>query len=151
MASTPLTVGGEHHITPVSTYVKTILALVVLMALTVYVAVYLPVPDFYIGSFLVAGVWINNLIALTIAVMKALLVIMFFMGVKYSSSLTKLWTVAGFLTLAVMFFIFGDYTTRQYEPAASWTGTEPSALPRVLNPRDEKLPPEEDINVRPRE
>ena len=151
MSTTPLTSGSDHHITPISVYVKTILALVVLMVATVLIAVNVIVPDITLGSYTIPGVWINNVIALAIATLKAYLVIMFFMGVKYSSSLTKLWVAAGFLTFGLMFFILGDYWTRQYEPAPGWAGYEGSGLKRVADPLSEKLPVETDVNVRPRQ
>jgi cytochrome c oxidase subunit 4 len=150
MATTPLSSGGEHHITPVSTYIKTIISLVILMAATV-AASYWVIPDLPLGPITLPGVWSNNLIALGIATAKALLVILFFMGVKYASPLTRLWTVAGFLTLFIMFFILGDYTTRKYEPAPGWTGPEGSALSREMDPLNQTLPSEVDTNVRPRQ
>ena len=57
--------------------------------------------------------FMNNVVMLTIAVAKALLVILFFMGVRWSSRLT--WVVAGsgFFFLLIMFSItMSDYLTR---------------------------------------
>ena len=48
------------------------------------------------------GEELNTVVALTIAVAKALLVILFFMHVKYSSGLTKIVIVAGFFFLAIL-------------------------------------------------
>ncbi|MEZ0326974.1 MAG: cytochrome C oxidase subunit IV family protein [Fimbriimonas sp.] len=146
MASTPLTSGGDHHVTPISVYVKTILALIVLMALTVW-ASFWNIPD--VGP--IHGNWIANILALTIAVTKALLVVMFFMGVKYASSLTRLWVAAGFIVLGVMYFISGDHLTRKYEVVPGWNEAEGSALPRVFDPLNQTPPREVDTNVRPRQ
>jgi caa(3)-type oxidase subunit IV len=152
MATTPLTSNtgheGGHHITPPSEYWKVLAALTVLMILTVFVAVKVQVPD--IGP--ISGVWINNLIAIVIAVLKALLVIWVFMGVKHASSLTRIWVVAGFITFATMFFISADHLTRKYEQVPGWQEKEGSALPRVFDPLGERgLPSEPELNVRPRQ
>jgi cytochrome c oxidase subunit 4 len=98
-----------HHITPISVYVKTFAALTVLMLLTVAV-VYFP---FHLSV-------VNNAINLTIAVIKASLVVAFFMGVKYSTHLTKLFALAGFVWLTLMTITFGDYFTRGWEPVQGW-------------------------------
>ncbi len=146
MATTPLTSGGDHHITPVSVYIKTILALVVLMVLTVW-ASYWEIPD--MGP--IQGNWLANILALGIAVTKALLVIMFFMGVKHASSLTRIWVAAGFVVLGVMYFIAADHLTRKFEVVPGWNEKEGSALPRVFDPLNAKQPSEVDTNVRPRQ
>jgi cytochrome c oxidase subunit 4 len=58
------------------------------------------------------GEW-NTVIALTIAVIKALLVVLFFMHVRHSSKMTWIFSSAAFLWLG---FLIGltltDYTTR---------------------------------------
>jgi cytochrome c oxidase subunit IV len=150
MATTPLTSGGDHHITPISVYVRTILGLLVLMGLTVW-ASFWQIPD--IGP--IPGNWLANALAMAIAVTKAMLVIMFFMGVKYASSLTRIWVAAGFICLSVMFFIYGDHFTRRYEVSEGWQEQEGSALPRVFDPRNEQLKEhpmrDVDVNVRPRQ
>ena len=88
------------HVSPVRTYIAIFLALMVFTALTAWVA------------FQDLGV-LNNVVALTIAVVKMTLVILFFMHVKYSSPLTKLVVVSGFLWLLILLaFTFADYGTR---------------------------------------
>ncbi|HMS56316.1 MAG TPA: cytochrome C oxidase subunit IV family protein [Fimbriimonadaceae bacterium] len=124
-----------HHITPMSVYVKTLFALAFLMALTI-AASYV---DFgkIIGNSALGSV-INNVIAMTIACLKAVLVIQFFMGVKYSSKLTKMWAWAGFVWFLLMGMTFGDYFTRHWEPAPGWYA------------EDTELPPREsEIRLRP--
>jgi cytochrome c oxidase subunit 4 len=44
----------------------------------------------------------NSIVALTIAVAKALLVVLFFMHVRHSTRLTKLVVVGGFMWLALL-------------------------------------------------
>jgi cytochrome c oxidase subunit 4 len=61
----------------------------------------------------------NNVVMLVIAVSKALLVILFFMGVRWSSRLT--WVVAGsgFFFLLIMFTItMSDYMSRGWTPGS---------------------------------
>jgi cytochrome c oxidase subunit 4 len=60
---------------------------------------------------------LNTVIALTIAVGKALLVLLFFMHVRYSHRLTWVCIVAGFFWLALLLTLtMSDYLTR------SWLG-----------------------------
>ena len=57
--------------------------------------------------------WANDIVALAIAVTKALLVILFFMHVKDSSRLTRLTVVAGFFWLALLIGLtMADYASR---------------------------------------
>ena len=66
------------------------------------------------------GEW-NIIVAITIAVIKAMLVVLFFMHVKGSSNLTKLFVVAGFFWMAILFaLIAGDYMTRGWLPLGRW-------------------------------
>jgi cytochrome c oxidase subunit 4 len=100
MANTHDAAHAEHIITPTRTYFLVFLALVVGTVLT-YVAA---VNDF--GA-------LNTPIALGIAFAKASLVILFFMGVRYNTPLTKVVVVAGFVWLLIMFGLtMGDYVSR---------------------------------------
>ena len=55
----------------------------------------------------------NDVVALTIAVLKGTAVVLFFMHVRHSSPLTKLTVISGFVWLAFMIFItLSDYVTR---------------------------------------
>lgn len=57
----------------------------------------------------------NTPIALAVATAKALLVILFFMGVKYNTPLTKVVAASGFVWLIILFGItMGDYLTRDW-------------------------------------
>ena len=67
-------------------------------------------------AFIDLGIW-NPVVALTIAVIKAVLVILFFMHVFYSSKLTKITVAAGFFWLMIMITMsLGDYLTRTFLP-----------------------------------
>jgi cytochrome c oxidase subunit IV len=57
----------------------------------------------------------NPVVALTIAVMKAVLVILFFMHVRYSSKLTMVTVGAGFFWLLIMITLsLSDYISRDW-------------------------------------
>jgi cytochrome c oxidase subunit IV len=67
-------------------------------------------------AFINLGIF-NPVVALTIAVIKAVLVILFFMHVFYSSKLTKLTVAAGFFWLLIMITMsLSDYLTRTFLP-----------------------------------
>lgn len=109
----------HHHIIPASVLFRTLIILAVLMALTILVYAI----DF--GHILSRGnselgSYINNGIALTIACIKAYYVVMFFMGVKYVTKLTKMWVACGFVWVTLLALTFGDYFTRHWEPSPGW-------------------------------
>jgi len=61
---------------------------------------------------------LNAVVALTIAVVKATLVVLFFMHVRYSSRLIWLVVGAALFWLAIMFALtISDYSTRSWLPA----------------------------------
>jgi cytochrome c oxidase subunit 4 len=95
---------SEHIVQP-RIYIAIFLSLMVGTALTVLAAFYdFPGP-------------LNAVVALTIAVIKATLVVLFFMHVRYSGRLVWLVIVAALLWLAIMFAItFSDYWTRTWLP-----------------------------------
>ena len=67
-------------------------------------------------AFVNLGPW-NPVVALTIACVKALLVILFFMHIRYSSKLTKITISAGFFWLMIMITMsLTDYLTRTFLP-----------------------------------
>jgi cytochrome c oxidase subunit IV len=91
---------AEHHVTPVRTYVYVFLALLVGTGLTV-------------GASLVDMGWANTPVALTIAIVKALLVLLVFMELRHSTRMTLLTAAAGFFWLVLMITTFMmDYWTR---------------------------------------
>ena len=66
------------------------------------------------ASYLDLGAF-NAVVALAIACIKAVLVILFFMHVKYSSRLTKLTVAAGFFTFFVLITMsMTDYISRAW-------------------------------------
>ncbi|HJP82626.1 MAG TPA: cytochrome C oxidase subunit IV family protein [Fimbriimonadaceae bacterium] len=139
------------HIFPKMMYVKTLVALLVLMFLTVAVAqVNLSHIVARWGWDPGVGTVLNNIIAMTIAVVKGLLVIQFFMHVKFGSDLVKLWAMTGFIWVTLMLFILMDYGTRKYEPAPAFDADKGSALYREITRTGENPPPDNYPIVRPR-
>lgn len=130
------TEGALHHVQPLQTYLKVFLALTGLMILTVAASFWQVSPIF------------NNLVALLIAGAKATLVVLFFMGVKFSTKLTKVWAVTGFIWLTLLGIIFADYFTRPVEEAPGWYQDSGSALREYTAPG---LKTEKGINIRPRQ
>ena len=58
---------------------------------------------------------LNTILAITIAVAKAVLIVLFFMHVKYSNQLTQVVACAGFLWLMILILLLaGDYQTRDW-------------------------------------
>lgn len=90
---------AETHASP-KLYLGVFLALMVLTAVTVEAARH----DFGM---------LNNVVALTIAFAKALLVIAFFMHVRWAGKLVVLVVASGFVWLCfLLLFTFSDYLSR---------------------------------------
>ena len=90
------------HIGSIRLYVSVFLALMVLTGLTVVVAY------FDLGL-------LNTPVALAVAVLKASLVVLIFMGVRHNTPLTKVVVVSGFLWLFILFGLtMADYLTRPW-------------------------------------
>lgn len=90
----------SEHVVSRKTYFIIFIALLVLTAATVWVAY------FDLGR-------LNVIVALSIAVLKATLVVLYFMHVRYSSKLTWVFVGAGFFWLAILVaFTLSDYATR---------------------------------------
>ncbi len=88
------------HVAPKSMYYSVFAALLVGTALTVGAA------EVDLGA-------LNNVVMLAIACTKALLVILFFMHVRWSSRLTWVVAASGFVWLLILFGItMSDYLTR---------------------------------------
>jgi cytochrome c oxidase subunit 4 len=95
----------SEHIVPLKVYVTIFLALMVGTALTVWAGLH----DFP-GN-------LNVIIALTIAVVKATLVVLYFMHVRYSSRLIWVVFTSALFWLAILFvFTLSDYWTRDWLP-----------------------------------
>ncbi|MEI7576129.1 MAG: cytochrome C oxidase subunit IV family protein [Armatimonadota bacterium] len=144
MAKSPLAAvhddHGGHHIHDNSMYVKTAGALALLMILTIGAA------RVDIGHIIGSRIglsshfsyYINNFIALAIAAVKTYIVVMYFMHVKWISSLGKLFALMGFFFIPVLFSVWTDFYFRQHEPVAHWYNNDysESATPRIIGSTD---------------
>jgi cytochrome c oxidase subunit IV len=91
-----------HHIVPKSTYYLIFLALMFGTGLTWWVA------TIDLGA-------MNNVLMLSIATAKAMLVVLFFMHVKYSPKLTWMVIFSGLFWLVIMLGLtMNDYFTRSW-------------------------------------
>jgi hypothetical protein len=68
---------------------------------------------------------------MTIAVVKAYLVISIFMGVKHTTNLAKLFAIGGFVWFLLLFAILIDYASRPWEPVKGWEPEPSTSLPRT--------------------
>jgi cytochrome c oxidase subunit 4 len=97
------------HVSPKSTYYAVFALLAVMTAVTVTVA-FIPLGP------------ANFPVALSIAVFKATLVVLFFMHVKYSSRLTKLIVGSAFFFLLTLFGLtLTDYMSRGWQSSPQGT------------------------------
>jgi cytochrome c oxidase subunit IV len=95
-------VHNQHHVVPKKIYYAIFATLIVLTGVTVAVA-YLD-----LGA-------MNAVVAIAIACFKALIVVLFFMHVKYSTRLIKLTVIAGLYWMGILFVLtFSDYLTRAW-------------------------------------
>jgi cytochrome c oxidase subunit 4 len=92
------------HVVPRKIYFAVFTALIVFTATTTAV------------SFIDLGPW-NTVVALGIAFLKATLVVLFFMHVKYSPRLTQVTIAGGLFWLAIMIVLtLSDFMTRGWLP-----------------------------------
>ena len=94
------------HVAPKSLYYLVFGALMIGTVLTVIVA------RFDLGP-------LNNIVMLTVACAKALLVVLFFMHVRWSSRLTWVIAASGFFWLLILFVLtMSDYLSRGWMPGS---------------------------------
>jgi cytochrome c oxidase subunit 4 len=110
----------SEHVVPLKTYALVFITLLILTGLTTGVA-YID-----LGRF-------NTVAALAIAVCKMLLVVLFFMHVKYMPGLTKIVVIAGFFWLAILItFTLSDEFSRGWTPFSSHWQTRPGIVLNVV-------------------
>jgi cytochrome c oxidase subunit 4 len=94
---------GPHHVTPASTFLNVLVALLILTAITV-------------GTSRIDFGSANMLIAMFIASIKASLVIAIFMHVKWDTAINKIVFLSSFLFLSLLFlFTLSDQATRAWD------------------------------------
>ncbi len=102
----------EHHIVSPVIYLTILAALLVGTGLTVW-ASYIDLGEWHMAQGIT--VFWNPVLALAIACTKAILVVLFFMHVKYSTKLTKLTVIAGaFIFLGLISMTMADYMSRAW-------------------------------------
>ena len=108
-------VHNTHHVISLSVYYRVFAALMVLFVVTVAAALvdftHLIGPEFG---------------CLNIVVVKAVIIVLYFMHVRYSSRLTQVIAVAAFLWLGILFlFTLTDYFSRSWLPdPTSWSAVD---------------------------
>jgi len=120
-------VDPTEHIVPVSTYVMVFIGLMIGTGLTTWVA--------YIDL----GKW-NTVVALIIAVCKMLLVVLFFMHVKYIRSLSRIVIIAAFFWLGIMVALsLSDELTRKWEMNPAGWGPRLGLNSQVVSSKPDTL------------
>lgn len=93
---------AEHHVVTPFTYGIVFVTLLIFTGLTV------------IAAYIDLGIF-NPVVALAIATIKAVIVILFFMHIKYQSKLIKMTVAAGFFTFfGLVAMTLSDYITRAW-------------------------------------
>ena len=95
-----MTTHAQHHVVPLTIYYAVFGTLLALTGMTVAVA-YMD-----LGA-------LNTVAAIAIACFKALIVVLYFMHVKYSTRLVKLTVIAGLYWMGILLALtLSDYLTR---------------------------------------
>jgi cytochrome c oxidase subunit IV len=105
---------GHHGHVSKATYYRVFAALMLLMILTV--AVYYGEDFLETQGIVLPGVLVVG-IAMSIAVAKTALIVLYFMHVKVSSKVAQIFAAASFVWLLLLFVItMGDYAVRDWPP-----------------------------------
>jgi len=108
-SSTSTSYSGSSHHVPIPN-VRTLVAVFLTLILLTFITTLISYID--LGEF-------NVIVALLIALCKASIVAWIFMGVRYTTSLTKLFVIAGLVWLSILILLtYSDYTSRNwnYQP-----------------------------------
>lgn len=117
----------EHYIVPLRNYVINACALAFFMALTVFAA------------FLNLGP-LNPIIAVAIAVTKAVLIVLFFMNTWYSTRLTWIFVSLSFFWLLILLGMFlPDYFARNFQVQPDAWQSSAYAVPASKLPLDKQV------------
>jgi cytochrome c oxidase subunit 4 len=123
------------HKDPLKSYLAVFAALMALLVLTL-LAYKIPFENWTLPGTDIKLSFMNTAVALTIASIKALMVVLVFMHLRHSTKLTWIIASAGFLWLGIMMaFTFADYLTRNAIPEAM-----KDPLPPAYSQVDIKLP-----------
>jgi cytochrome c oxidase subunit 4 len=134
MASTEHGEGAEHreHTVSPAVYAGVLGLLMLLLIVTVAMA-FIDVDRFTAQHHLGTG-W-NTVIALSIASVKAILIVLFFMHIRYGTRLTWPFAAAGFVWLGIMLTLtMTDYLSRNHPPGINPKGEPKFILPTNADP-----------------
>ncbi len=119
-------VGHLHHVVSWQTYLAVYIALVLFTIVTVLVA------TVHLGEF-------NTIVAMSIAVAKMLLVLLFFMHVRWSGSVLRMIVLAGFIWFGIMVILtMSDYASRHWDQGGSAAPNVPGVAPVVQQVNSEQ-------------
>ncbi|MGZ3693601.1 MAG: c-type cytochrome [Bdellovibrionota bacterium] len=109
-----------HHLVPLSVYVKTIIALLLLTIATV-------------GASYVDIGKLNIFLSMGIALAKATLVLMFFMGLKYDTNLNRAYIISSFVAFTILMTITSTdlWTREKYTPVTVKSAVAPLTIPEL--------------------
>jgi cytochrome c oxidase subunit 4 len=101
----------SHHVVPVRVYLTVFGSLMILMILT------------FVAARINLGLF-NDVVAMAVAVSKTLLILLYFMHLRYSSRLTWVFAGVGFLFFIILVsYTLADYFTRGgFSPVAPTLG-----------------------------
>jgi cytochrome c oxidase subunit IV len=130
----------EEHVVSPRIYIVVLIALMGLLGLTIAAAFF--DLDRITGRSHEGTTYWSMSVAVLIAISKALLIVLFFMHVKYGTKLVWAFAAAGFFWLGIMMTLtLSDYFTRNY-PKDS-----PKSSPMEANPQIMRPPPRHDSVV----
>ena len=125
---------GQHHITPLKTFLKVYATLIALTIFTVYTAT-----QWHLG-------WLNTPLAMLIASVKVAIVGLWFMHLKYDTKLNKVTFISAFFFLMVFFgltamdvFTRGNYTEIGLEAKKAAVETGSTTAPAETKPPQEVI------------
>lgn len=125
---------GQHHITPLNTFLKVYGALIALTVFTVYTAT-----QWHLG-------WLNTPLAMLIATIKVIIVMLWFMHLKYDTKLNKVTIFSAFFFLFVFFglaaldvFTRKNYTDISIEALESKVESGKNTAPAETKPPQEVI------------
>jgi cytochrome c oxidase subunit IV len=122
----------EHPVSP-AVYAGVLVMLMLLLVITVVMA-FVDIDHFTSQHHLGSG-W-NTGIALAIAFIKGILIVLFFMHIKYGTRLTWPFAAAGFVWLGIMLTLtMSDYMSRNHPPGINPKGEPKFILPPADSPR----------------
>ncbi len=103
------------HVVSKKIYVRVLIALMALLVLTVAAS--------FVDFDKFVGRGASAAIAMSIAIAKGLLIVLFFMHVKYGAKLTWAFAAAGFIWLSILMTLsLTDYLTRNHPAEANFHG-----------------------------